>query len=339
MEKISLCGLTVSEISGLIEPEGYNQRHAVIITNSIYKKRLRGLISVQTLPLKLRKYLEDVAVSGLYDPLTKEVSADNTVKYLFRNSDGLRFETVYIPEKKRNTVCVSTQSGCRMGCPLCATSKYGFHGNLSAGDIVNQILSLPQAEKVTHIVFMGMGEPLDNLDSVLRACEILTSQWGLALSRRNITVSTVGITPGIVEFLAGSACNITLSLYSPFSEERLKTVPAEKKFPFRDIIGLMKNFSLQKKRRFSVAYVMIKDFNDTDRHLEGLIHLLKGSGIRVNLLPFHSVKGDTHGSSPEEKMLFFRHNLVISGIPASIRRSRGADISAACGLLASEFLC
>jgi len=338
MEKVSLCGLTVDEISGLIEHEGFNPGHAVIISNSMYKKRTISFKGINSLPLRLRNYMENIAETGFYDPVSSEISADGTVKYLFRNPEGLQFEAVYIPDNKRNTVCVSTQSGCRMGCPLCATGRYGFHGNLSAGDIVNQVLSLPEADKVTHVVFMGMGEPLDNLDNVLKACKIFTSQWGLSLSSRNVTVSTVGITPAIVEFLAASACNLTLSLYSPFREERLKTVPAESKFPFRDIIDLMRNFPVRKKRRFSVAYVMISGFNDSERHLEGLKELIAGTGIRVNLVPFHNIKGDSHVSSPQETMLHFKHRLVVSGISASIRRSRGTDISAACGLLASGFL-
>jgi 23S rRNA (adenine2503-C2)-methyltransferase len=335
MDKITLCGLTADEISGLIEAEGFSLRHAVVISNSLYKKKVSSFEDINTLPLKLRNYLRDVSETGIYNPVRYEVSSDKTVKYLFRNREGQMFETVYIPENKRNTVCVSTQSGCRMGCPLCVTGRYGFYGNLSAGDIVNQVLSLPEAYKVTHVVFMGMGEPLDNLYNVLKACEIFTSQWGLALGKRNITVSTVGITPAIAEFLAVTSCNLTLSLYSPFPDDRLKFVPAEQKYPLDGLIDLMKTFPVKKKRRLSVAYVMIKDFNDTDRHLEGLRQLLKGSGIRVNLLPFHMVKDDQYKPSSDERMLFFRHSLVVSGISASIRRSRGLDISAACGLLAS----
>ncbi len=335
MKKVTLCGLTADEILRLIETEGFSYRHATIISNNIYKKKVGGFEDIRSLPLKLMNYLSAIAEGGLYDPVTFEVSVDKTVKYLFRNDKGLKFETVYIPENKRNTVCVSTQSGCRMGCPLCVTGNYGFHGNLSAGDIVNQVLSLPQADKVTHVVFMGMGEPLDNLDNVLKACEIFTSEWGLTLSKRNITVSTVGITPGIEEFLIRSSSNLTLSLYSPFSDERLKVVPVEKQYPLSGSIDLMKKYPLQKKRRLSVAYVMIRDFNDTDRHLEGLHALLGGSGIRVNLLPFHQVKENSYKSSSDERMLFFKHSLVVSGISASIRRSRGTDISAACGLLAN----
>jgi 23S rRNA (adenine2503-C2)-methyltransferase len=222
-----------------------------------------------------------------------------------------------------------------MGCPFCVTGRYGFHGNLSAGEIVNQVISIPYASKVTHVVFMGMGEPMDNLENVLKACIILTAEWGLAISPRNITVSTVGITPGIEKFLGNSECNLTLSLHSPFSDERKLVVPVEKRYPVHEIVQIMKNYPVKKKRRMTIAYVMIKNLNDTDIHLEGIKTLLAGSKIRVNLLQYHKMPDDQHISSSPERMQFFKHSLVISGISASIRKSRGVDISAACGLLAS----
>ncbi len=338
MVKKNLCGMTADEIFSIIQSEGFNFHHAVMVTNAIYKKGLSGLSGISGLPKRLKEYLEEVGVIKFYNPGTLEVSVDKTVKYLFKNPEGKQFETVYIPDIKRNTVCVSTQSGCRMGCPFCVTARYGFYGNLAAGDILNQVLSLPGSEKVTHVVLMGMGEPMDNLENVIKACEILTAEWGMAMSPGNITVSSVGITPAVKSFLERSACNLTLSLYSPFPEERIRVIPAEKKYPVSDIIELMKSFPVKKKRRLSVAYVMIQNVNDTDKHLEGIRNLLKGSGIRVNLLPYHHVKGDSVRSSSEVRMQFFRHNLVISGISASIRKSRGADISAACGLLASGLL-
>jgi 23S rRNA (adenine2503-C2)-methyltransferase len=222
-----------------------------------------------------------------------------------------------------------------MGCSFCTTGRYGFRGNLTAGEIVNQILAIPQAGKVTHVVFMGMGEPMDNLENVLKACRIITAEWGLAISSRNVTVSTVGIMPGVEQFLQRSDCNLTLSLYSPFSEERREIVPVENQYPVQEIIEIMKNFPLKKKRRLGLAYVMIKNLNDTDSHLEELKSIIKGSKIRVNLLSYHPGNNDKNCSSPAERMQFFKHNLIISGISASIRKSRGADISAACGLLAA----
>jgi 23S rRNA (adenine2503-C2)-methyltransferase len=222
-----------------------------------------------------------------------------------------------------------------MGCPFCATGNYGYYGNLSVRDIINQIISIPEAGKVTHVVFMGMGEPMDNLKNVLKACNIITAQWGLSIGVRNVTVSTVGILPAVKDFLEGSGCNLSLSLYSPFPEERLKIVPAEKRYPSGTIIDLMKGYTSGKRRRMTVAYVMIKGINDSDGHLKELKRLIGNSGIRVNLLPFHRIPGSTNESSAPGRIQFFRHDLVISGISASIRKSRGEDVSAACGLLAS----
>jgi 23S rRNA (adenine2503-C2)-methyltransferase len=335
MVKKVLCGLTADEIFDLIRPLNFTSSHAISISNSIYKKGILNISEIVKIPYRLKEELYNIAATGIYLPLASEVSADKSVKYMFRTENGKEFETVYIPDNKRNTVCVSTQSGCRMGCSFCITGRYGFRGNLTAGEIVNQILAIPQAGKVTHIVFMGMGEPMDNLENVLKACSIITAEWGLAISSRNITVSTVGIMPGVEQFLQKSDCNLTLSLYSPFRAERREIIPVENKFPVHNIIEMMKNFPLKKRRRLSLAYIMIKNLNDTDSHLEELKSILKGSKIRVNLLPYHPGNSDKNCSSPAERMQFFKHNLIISGISASIRKSRGADISAACGLLAA----
>jgi 23S rRNA (adenine2503-C2)-methyltransferase len=327
--------MTVDEIYDFIKKYGFERTYAVKTTTSFYRKRVADFAEMSDLPKSLRKLLSLNFTSGLFTPAASEISVDKTVKYLFRTDSGKEFETVYLPDNKRQTVCLSSQSGCRMGCPFCLTGRYGFKGNLTAGEIVNQIYSLPETKKITHVVFMGMGEPMDNMEELLRACEIITSEWGLAISPRNVTVSSVGIKPGIESFLNRSNCNLTLSLYSPFPEERAEVVPVEKIYPADLIIEMMKEFPLKKKRRLSLSYVMIKDINDTDRHLKELIKLLGGSSIRVNLLPYHKVPDDQNNSSSEEKMMYFKHNLVISGISASIRKSRGEDISAACGLLAS----
>ncbi|HEX7494489.1 MAG TPA: 23S rRNA (adenine(2503)-C(2))-methyltransferase RlmN [Bacteroidales bacterium] len=334
MGKMNLCGLTSDEISDFIGSGRYSAVHAVSISNSIYKRRISDIAKIEKIPRLLREELMNVAVSGIYLPLASEVSTDKTEKYLFRTETGKEFETVYIPDNKRNTVCVSTQSGCRMGCSFCETARYGFRGDLSAGEIVNQILSIPDADKVTHVVFMGMGEPMDNFENVVKACSIITAEWGLAISSRNVTVSTVGILPGVEQFLQRSDCNLTISLYSPFTEERKRNIPVEYHYPVHMIIDMMKKFEVKKKRRLSIAYVMVRDLNDTDSHLEGIKSLLKGSIIRVNLIPYHPVLNDQKTASSDKRMQFFKHNLIVSGISASIRKSRGTDISAACGLLA-----
>lgn len=335
MVKKNLCGLTADEILDLIAPAGFTAAHSLIISNSIYKKGLSDISQTGKISLKLKNVLSEVADSGICLPVASQVSNDKSVKYLFRTETGKEFETVFIPDKKRNTVCVSTQSGCRMGCIFCATARYGFKGNLTAGEIVNQIIGIPEAKSITHVVFMGMGEPMDNLENVLRACRIINAEWGLAISPRNVTVSTVGLLTGVGEFLRQSECNLTLSLYSPFEEERKRAIPAEHSNPVQKIAELMKSFPVKKKRRISIAYVMLKDLNDTDSHLQALIALLRGTAVRVNLLPYHPVPDDLHIGSSQERMQFFKHNLVTAGISASIRKSRGKDISAACGLLAS----
>jgi 23S rRNA (adenine2503-C2)-methyltransferase len=314
---------------------GFEDHHALKAVTNYYRRKITDFRSMENLPKAVRELLGSRFRSELYTPVKHEESADKSVKYLFVNDEGNVFESVFIPDRKRKTICVSTQSGCRMGCPFCLTGKYGFRGNLTAGDIVGQVMSVPFSGEITHVVFMGMGEPLDNIDEILKACRILTASWGLAISQENVTVSTVGIIPAARRFLDESGCNLTLSLFSPFAEERAEVVPAERKNPARDIINLLREYPKKRKRRFSVAYVMIGDLNDTDAHLEGLIKLLHGSEIRVNLLPYHVTGEDKFNPSSAERMDHFRLKLTGSGISASVRRSRGADISAACGLLAS----
>jgi 23S rRNA (adenine2503-C2)-methyltransferase len=333
--KNSLCGMTADDLSEYTGSHGFKAIHAQKVLIAVYRKGATDLSRIEEIPKSLKDLLSAEFIAGTYSPVDFRQSADNSIKYLFRNKSGLEFETVYLPDKKRDTVCVSTQSGCRMGCTFCLTGRSGFKGNLSAGDIINQVVSLPQAAKISHVVFMGMGEPMDNVEEVLTACRILTAQWGLSVSCRNITVSTAGIKTGLMEFLERSDCNLTLSLHSPFAEERRLFVPVENKFPAREIIDILRTWPHHKKRRFSIAYVMIKDINDSEKHLVELIKLLLNSPVRVNLLPYHRTDHDSFYCSSEARMKYFMHVLVTSGISASIRKSRGEDISAACGLLAS----
>jgi 23S rRNA (adenine2503-C2)-methyltransferase len=314
---------------------GATSFHALSIANSLYKRRINNIMLYPGIPKRIREELDNRFYPGIYEPTVLEKSSDGTIKYLFRNGEGLEFETVFLSDGRRNTVCVSSQSGCRMGCPFCVTGRYGFRGNLNVQDIINQVIGIPEAGRITHVVFMGMGEPMDNIGNVLKAITVLTAEWGISIGQRNITVSTVGITEGIKKFLKHSGCNLALSLYSPFSDERLVAVPAEKKYPVSGIIDIMKNHVTHKGRRMSIAYVMIRDVNDTGRHLEALKNLLKNTGIRVNLLPYHQVPEDINISSTPERLHYFKHELVMSGISASIRKSKGIDVSAACGLLAS----
>ena len=335
MDRTIICGLSEDEISTLLEPYGFTRAHSHEIAVNLYKRKFIDFSDFTGIPERLREHLKIHFSTGLFSFRESHLSEDKSVKYLFRTDDGKEFETVYIPDGKRHTLCVSTQSGCRMGCSFCVSGSYGFHGNLMASEILNQLLSIPQSGLITHVVFMGMGEPMDNMVNLFRSCMALTSQWGFAISPRNITVSTVGIKEAVEEFIEKSDCNLTLSLHSPFKEERRSFIPAENRSGFEEIVTVFKNAKLRKGRRLSVAYVMIDGINDTEDHLRALKSLFRNTLIRVNLLPYHSVNNDTMASSPHQRIQYFKHNLVVEGISASIRKSRGQDIAAACGLLAA----
>jgi len=330
---IPIAGNDPESLAMIFRDHDIDPRYAQRLLYWIYKRNITSFTEINDIPKKIVSAIEGTFVTGLFEPLTSVLSDDGSIKYLFRNANGLAYEAVYMPEGKRSTVCVSVQSGCRMGCRFCATGKYGWKGNLTAGEIINQVVSIPH--KITHVVLMGMGEAGDNIDEVIKACRILTAQWGLAVGRAKVTVSTVGILPSLRRLLEETDCNITLSLHSPFAEERKKVIPAETRWPFASALAMMKEFQLKKLRRFTVAYVMLSGINDTGRHLDELIRLLKGNRVRINLLPYHPFEGDENRSTSYKNMMEFKHALVSSGIEATVRRSRGKDIDAACGMLAA----
>jgi 23S rRNA (adenine2503-C2)-methyltransferase len=334
--KEPFCGMTYKTLCTIMAEYGFEEDHALKVVTNFYRRRNPDFSRMDNVPKNVRELMGMRFSTGLFQPVKSEKSSDLSHKFLFMPDARKPIEAVFIPEKKRRTVCVSIQSGCRMGCSFCLTGRYGFRGNLTAGQIINQVMSIPFSAEITHVVFMGMGEPLDNTDELLKACGILTASWGLALTPRHITVSTVGITPEVERFLNESDCNLTLSLHSPFPVERAEVIPAERLYPAGKIINMMKEFPVAKKRRFSVAYIMMQDVNDSDSHLEELIKLLRDTAIRVNILPYHPVEGDRSVTSPAGRMEYFRQKLMLSGISASVRKSRGADISAACGLLAAN---
>ena len=262
-------------------------------------------------------------------------SADGTVKYLYRTAAGGYVETVYIPDGERATLCVSSQVGCRMGCRFCMTGKQGFAGQLTACDILNQLYSLPERETLTNVVFMGQGEPLDNLDAVLRATGILTADYGYAWSPKRITVSTVGVRKGLRRFLDESECHLAVSLHNPFAEQRERLMPAEHGFGIREIVALLREYDFTHQRRLSFEYTMFRGVNDTPAHAKELLRLLGGLECRMNLIRFHPVPGVDLEGTPEDDMVRFRDYLTAHGLFSTIRASRGQDIFAACGLLST----
>ena len=263
-------------------------------------------------------------------------------------------ESVIIPDNERKTICVSSQVGCKMACTFCMTGRQGFHGNLTVASILSQFIAVEESQELTNAVFMGMGEPLDNLENVMRAIEVLTADWGFAWSPKRITLSTIGVTTqlggrGIVWrgveyknvnplkfFLDNCKVHLAVSLHNPFFEERLALMPAEKSFPLEKTLKLIREYDFTGQRRVSFEYTMFNKVNDSKRHADRLAQLLRGLECRVNLIRFHSIPDSPLESSPMQVIEHFRERLQASGITATIRASRGEDILAACGMLSGK---
>ena len=335
-ERDNILGKTLGEIRKIVQELELPGYTAVQLTEWIYKKGAISFEQMSNLSKETRKKLEDMFFIGLYDPSGVQVSADGTKKYLFPALTGKYVEAVYIPETERSTLCLSSQVGCKMDCLFCMTGKQGFQGNLSSGDILNQILSLPERMSLTNYVFMGMGEPLANTDNVLRSLEVLTSEYGFGISPSRFTVSTIGILPGLEKLMAQNRCHLAVSLHSPFDEERLSLMPVEKMFPIKRVIEFLKKTPVGRQRRVSFEYIMFKGINDTARHVNGLARLLNGLRCRINLIRYHPIPGVALESSDEDTIQWFKNRLNEKGVLTTIRASRGKDIFAACGMLSTR---
>lgn len=336
--KIPLFGKNPEELKEIVGEYGFPAFTAKQIAEWLYKKNCTSIEEMTNISAKNRQLISQKYEIGKEKYSNVQESKDGTKKYLFPALESKFIEAAYIPEKKRATLCVSSQVGCKMGCLFCMTGKQGFQGNLTAGEIVNQIASLPEKEKLTNIVYMGMGEPLDNTDEVLKSLEILTSDWGYAMSPRRITVSTIGIIPGLKRFLEESECHLAISLHTPFEEERKNLMPVQSVYSMKEVIKEIKKYDWWKQRRVSMEYIMFKDLNDSQDHVNELARILKGIKCRVNLIRFHAIPDTPLQGSPMNKMEEFRDALNNKGITATIRRSRGEDIFAACGLLSTRAL-
>ena len=302
----------------------------------IYGKRARTLAERTNLSKAGRERLSESYEVGVALPLGKATSSDGTSKYLFPvdgNPDNA-VEAVMIPDGDRKTLCVSSQAGCKMGCKFCMTGRQGFHGNLSAADILSQFFGIDEAADLTNTVFMGMGEPLDNWEEVKKVIEVLTAPWGFGWSPKRITLSTIGVIPNLKRYLDECRCHLAVSLHNPFPDERLSLMPVEKAYPAESVIDLIRQYDFTGQRRVSFEYTMFAGFNDTPRHADALLRLLQGLECRVNLIRFHRIPDFPYGTSPQASMEAFRDRLSRGGITATIRASRGEDILAACGLLA-----
>jgi len=331
-----LFGLTLKELEEIISEMELPRYAAGQIAGWLYKKDIKEITQMSNLSQNARDLLISKYSFGVSDPLQAQASTDGTKKYLFATSGGRFIETAYIPEPDRATLCVSTQVGCRMGCRFCMTATQGFQGNLSAGEILNQLRSIPERHTITNIVFMGMGEPLDNLEETLKSIEILTSAYGFGISPKRITLSTIGLMPAMNLFLEKSFCNLAISLHSPFEDQRRELLPMEKMHPFRDIIAVLKSLGTEKQRRISFEYIVFKGLNHTRAHANELARVLDGLRCRINLIKFHQLPGNELQVPSDDDMQSFQQLLEKKGIITTIRRSRGQDIDAACGLLSTK---
>lgn len=334
-EKRCLLGMTLPELKEVVLEIGLPAYGAKQLADWIYKKRITSIDQMTNIAQAKRELLEQRYCIGAYLPSEETRSIDGTVKYLYAAGSGNFVESVYIPTDDRATLCVSSQVGCKMNCLFCMTGKQGFTKNLTANEILNQIQSLPEYETLTNIVFMGMGEPLDNVDELFKVLEILTASYGYGWSPKRITVSTIGVPKGLKRFLDESDCHLAVSLHSPYSDERLSIMPVEKAFPAKDVLDIIKEYDFTHQRRVSFEYIVFRNLNDDLKHARDLACLLKDIPCRVNLIRFHSIPGVSLESSDLQKMEKFRDVLNAAGVVCTIRASRGEDIFAACGMLST----
>lgn len=334
-DKTPLLGMSLEKIKSVCQSLGMPSYAAKQVAGWIYVRRVADFSQMTNLSLRHREALQAQYRVGLVPPADRVQSVDGTVKYLFPTAGGQFVETVFIPDGERATLCVSSQVGCRMGCRFCMTGRQGFHGQLSATDILNQIYSLPEADRLTNIVFMGQGEPMDNLEAVLRATELLTAPYGWAWSPKRITVSTVGVRKHVEEFLQRSECHLAVSLHNPFPEERKAMMPAEGGYGLTELLDMLRGYDWTHQRRLSFEYIVFDGLNDSQAHARQLVKLLSPMECRVNLIRFHHIPDSPYQGASEEKMTALRDYLTRHGVTTTIRASRGQDIYAACGLLST----
>lgn len=333
--KTALLGRTWGEVQQIVKNLGMPKFAAKQITSWLYDKKVTSIDEMTNLSLKHREALKSGYEVGASAPVEEMRSVDGTVKYLFRTPSNNYIEAVYIPDDDRATLCVSSQVGCKMNCKFCMTGKQGFTANLTANQILNQIFSIPERDTLTNVVFMGMGEPFDNPDEVLKVLEILTSEYGYNWSPKRITVSSVGLKKGLERFMNESECHLAISMHTPLPSQRKELMPAEKAFSITEIVDILRNYDFSKQRRLSFEYIVFKGVNDSLIYAKEIVKLLRGIECRINLIRFHAIPGVDLEGADLETMTVFRDYLTQHGVFATIRASRGEDIFAACGMLST----
>ena len=328
--------MSLSQLQQVVAQLGMARFTAKQLAEWIYVHRAKSFDEMNNISKANRARLQDAYSLGLKAPIKEQRSVDGTAKYLFGVGDGQAVESVYIPDDDRATLCISSQKGCRMNCHFCMTGKQGYHGNLTANQIINQVLSVPESESLTNVVFMGMGEPMDNLQEVMQAIEVMTAPWGLAWSPKRITVSSIGKIRELTQLVEQTNVHIAISVHSPYHAERANLMPVENAYPINKVMRMLSNYDFAHQRRLSLEYIMFNGLNDDMEHAQALEQLIDRQPIRVNLIRFHAIPGVNLKTSDEERMVRFRDYLNSRGIICTIRRSRGEDIFAACGMLAGK---
>lgn len=335
MSKYPLLGMTLTGLQSVVKNLGMPGFAAKQIASWLYDKKVTSIDEMTNLSLKHRELLKEEYEVGGAAPVEAVRSTDGTVKYLYRTGENQFVEAVLIPDEERATLCISSQVGCKMNCKFCMTGKQGFAANLTANQILNQISSLPERDKLTNIVMMGMGEPMDNLDEVLKVLEVLTASYGYGWSSKRITVSTVGLRKGLQRFIEESDCHLAISLHSPIPSQRSEMMPAERAFSVTEMIELLKKYDFSKQRRLSFEYIVFKGVNDSLIYAKELVKLLRGLDCRMNLIRFHAIPDVDLEGADMDTMTAFRDYLTSHGLFSTIRASRGEDIFAACGMLST----
>ena len=333
---IPLIGKSLDELREIAQNVGLKPFQGGQMAKWLYEKRVKSIDEMTDLSIAGRQRLAQQYCVGRQEPDVVTESIDGTRKYLFYASSGNAIESVYIPEDDRATLCISSQKGCKMNCSFCMTGRQGFHGNLTAAEIINQILSIPESESLTNVVFMGMGEPMDNYDAVVKVIEVLTAKWGFAWSPKRITVSSIGKLTELKRLIDSTSVHIAISVHSPFHRERLQLMPVENAFPIDDVMTLLANYDFAHQRRLSVEYIMWDNLNDDIAHADAPAELIRHTSARVNLIRFHAIPDSRLRTATNQRMVEFRDHLNQLGIICTIRRSRGEDIMAACGMLAGK---
>ena len=306
----------------------------------LYQRGATSFAAMTDLPVALRERLGREFVIQKLGCVRMTPAADGTRKYLFALGDGCRIESVLIPADGRLTLCVSSQVGCAMGCRFCATATVRPIRDLTAGEIVSQIWqvqqALPEARRLTNLVFMGMGEPLANYDQLVKAIGIITAEWGCNFSPRRVTVSTVGLVPQMKRLLEETPVNLTVSLTATTNALRDELMPVNRRFPLEQLLETCRTLPIAPRKRITFAYTMLKDVNDSEADAKRLTKLLQGFRLKANLIPFNPFPGSEFQPSPRPRIEHFRQVLLDKGIMATIRESRGQDAQAACGQLAAS---